>query len=519
MATTQDLLSQARLYQQAGVAAQAEQLYRQALLIDPDHADAHYELGNLLAHHGHFQAAADCYQHVLRLQPAHAEAHNNLGVMLAEQQQTAAAVPWYLKAIAIRPDYAEAYYNLGNAWKEQECLDEAAVRYRQTLELRPGFAGAHLNLGIVLARLGQLADAVTQYHEAMRLSPDGAEAHNNLGLALSHLGRHDEALGQYGRALQLRPLFADAHYNRALSWLTLGNFAQGWPEFEWRWRLAELPPRTFAQPRWDGSPLTGRTILLYSEQGLGDTLQVIRYARLVQDLGGRVLVECQPALIPLLSGIAGIDRLIARGEPLPAFDVHYPLLSLGGLFAQSLGTIPADVPYLRADAERIERWRQELSSLSGFKIGIAWQGSPGYRWDRLRSFPLTCFAPLARLPGLRLVSLQKGPGIEQLTQPRDFDLIDLGAKLDNDGGAFVDTAAALFSLDLVVTPDTALAHLAGALGRPVWVALALAPEWRWFLEREDSPWYPSMRLFRQSSLGDWGDVFERIAVAVRQLVP
>jgi Flp pilus assembly protein TadD len=514
MATAATLLAQARLFLQAGVAAQAEQHYRQAVQADPDCADAHFELGNLLAHHGHFQAGADSYRQVLHLQPDNAEAHNNLGVMLAEQRQFEAALPCYEQALALRPDYAEAHYNLGNALKELDRMEEGAACYARALQLRPGFAGAHLNRGIALARAGRLAEAVTEYQDAQRLRPDWPEGHNNLGLALSHLGRHDEALAEYARALQLRPDFADAHYNRALSWLAQGDFERGWPEFEWRWRLDELPPRPFQQPRWDGSPLAGRTILLHGEQGLGDTIQFIRFARHVKKPGATVLVECQRALIPLLTGVAGVDRLVARGEPLPAFDVHFPLMSLGGLFVKSVAAIPAEARYLAADAGRVEHWRRELSGLPGFKIGIAWQGSRGYRWDRLRSIPLRCFAPLARRPGVTLVSLQKGPGVDQLTPKVGFDVVDLGAHLDNDGGAFQDTAAVLASLDLVVTSDTAFAHLAGALGRPVWVALALAPEWRWLLGREDSPWYSTMRLFRQTCPGDWEGVFQRIAAAL-----
>jgi tetratricopeptide (TPR) repeat protein len=514
MATAATLLAQARLYLQAGVVAQAEQHYRQALQVDPDCADAHFELGNVLAHHGHFQAAADCYLHVLRLQPGNSEAHSNLGVMLAEQRQYEAALSCYEKAIALRPDYAEAHYNLGNALKELDRMEEAAACYARALKMRPGFAGAHLNRGIALARGGRLADAVADYQEALRLRPDWPEGHNNLGLALAHLGQHDEAVAEYARALQLRPDFADAHYNRALSWLAQGDFERGWPEFEWRWRLDDLPPRRFQQPRWEGSPLAGRAILLHAEQGLGDTIQFIRFARHVKGRDATVLVECQSALIPLLTGVAGVDRLIARGETLPAFDVHFPLMSLGGLYTKNVANIPADIPYLAADAARIEHWRRELNGLPGFKIGIAWQGSRGYRWDRLRSIPLQCFAPLARRPGVTLVSLQKGPGVDQLARTMGFDVVDLGGRLDNDGGAFLDTAAVLASLDLVVTSDTALAHLAGALGRPVWVALALAPEWRWLLDREDSPWYPTMRLFRQTSLGDWEGVFQRIAAAL-----
>jgi tetratricopeptide (TPR) repeat protein len=549
MTTARELLARGWGRHQAGAPAEAEQAYRQALQLEPNSAEAwlllgnacqaqgklaeaaaafqqalqlrpvfaegHYQLGNLLAQQRQFREAAACYQQVMRLEPARAEAHNNLGVMWAEQHRFAEALPCYHRAVALLPGYAEAHYNLANTLKELARLDEAVTRYREALRLRPEFAEAHVNLGIALAAQGKPADAVVCYQDALRLRPDHVEAHNNLGLALAHLGQHDQALARYERALQLRPGFADAHYNRALTWLALGNFGQGWAEYEWRWRLAEHPPRPFTQPLWDGTPLHGKTILLHAEQGMGDTIQFIRYAPLVKQRGATVVVECPGTLQPLLAGCRGIDLLVAKGAPLPPFDVHCPLLSLGRLFAAGLAPIPAQVPFLVAEPPRIERWRRELSRLAGFKIGIAWQGSAGYRWDRLRSIPLVHFAALARVAGVRLVSLQKGPGTDQLAAPRDFEILDLGGKLDEEG-AFLDTAALMQSLDLVITSDTAAAHLAGALGRPVWVALSLAPEWRWLWRRPDSPWYPTMRLFRQTRFGDWDEVFACMANELRQ---
>jgi len=465
--------------------------------------------GNLLAQQGRFREAAAYYLHLVKLQPENPVAHNNLGVTFAEQRQFVEALACYENALTVDPHYADAHFNRANAYKAQGRLDEAADSYRSALGLRPGFAEAHLNLGIVLASLGKPADAVVLYQEALRLRPHFVEALNNLGLALAHLGHHDQALAYYQRALEQRPDFADAHYNRALTWLALGRFAPGWAEYEWRWRLPESPPRAFTQPFWDGAPFSGKTILLHSEQGVGDTIQFIRYAPLVKQRGGTVVAECQAGLAPLLAGCRGIDLLVAKGAPVPAFDTHCPLISLGRIFAAGLAPIPAEIPYLVPDAGRVERWRREVIGLGAFTIGIAWQGSPGYRWDRLRSIPLVHFAPLARVPGVRLVSLQKGPGVEQLAG-LDFEVIDLGSKLDEEG-AFVDTAAVIQSLDLVITSDTAVAHLAGALGRPVWVALSLSPEWRWLLARPDSPWYPTMRLFQQQHFGDWGGVFARMA--------
>ncbi len=289
----------------------------------------------------------------------------------------------------------------------------------------------------------------------------------------------------------------------------------GWPEYEWRWRRQDASPPALTQPLWDGSSLQGKSILLYPEQGLGDTLQFIRYAPLVKQTGATVIVQCQPPLLRLLATCAGIDRLLPEGADLPPFDVQAPLLSLPRILRTTLASIPANIPYLSADPDLRARWRQSLSGVADFKVGIAWQGNPGHKRDRQRSVPLAAFAPLAEAPGVRLVSLQKGPGHEQLTELAErLRVLDLTDELED----FADTAALLSNLDLVITVDTAVAHLAGAMGIPVWVALPIVPDWRWLLERQDSPWYPTMRLFRQTAWGDWAGVFERLTGALGQKI-
>jgi hypothetical protein len=308
-----------------------------------------------------------------------------------------------------------------------------------------------------------------------------------------------------------------AHWNRALAWLLMGDYARGWQEYEWRWQRPQTPPRPFRQPRWDGSPLAGRTILLHMEQGLGDMLQFIRYAAPLKRQGATVLVETLKLLVPFFQRCPGVDQVFAEGEALPDFDVHAPLMSLPALLATTLETVPAEVPYLFAEEELVARWARELGSEPGFKIGVVWQGNPHHGWDHFRSFPLAQLAPLAELPGVRLYSLQRGPGAEQLaTLNGRFPVTDLAGRWADPFVSLRELAAVMANLDLVVTADTAPAHLAGALSVPAWVALAAVADWRWLLGREDSPWYPTLRLFRQDRLGDWGPVFHRLAADIRR---
>ena len=343
----------------------------------------------------------------------------------------------------------------------------------------------------------------------------GRTGSNNYGTTLAAQGRSNEALAAFAHALRLRPDYPEAHWHQALTWLQQGDMARGWPEYEWRWKRRRARPRRLREPLWDGSNLEGKAILLWCEQGLGDSLQFIRYAPLVKGRGGSVVVECPAKLMNILFSCAGIDQLVPQDQQLPPFDVHAPLLTLPGIFGTRLHSIPAEAPYLNADDSHVARWRDELAGLDGspapFRIGIVWQGNPKHRWDRHRSIPLEQFLPLARLGGVRLYSLQKGAPAEDLVYfTRRHGLVDLAPKLED----FTDTAAAMKCLDLIITCDSAPAHVAGALGVPAWVALAAMSDWRWLKDRDDSPWYPTLRLFRQRKLGDWCEVFERITAAL-----
>jgi tetratricopeptide (TPR) repeat protein len=492
--------------------AEAEACLRQALHLQPGHVGAHYNLADVIRSQGRYEEAAAGYRHTLQLNPGHVYAHFGLGEALRRLGRFAEAEACYREVVRLQPQFALGHNSLGTALWQQGRFAEAADCYRAALRLDPHLVEAPNNLGCALKDLGRLDEAAACFRQALQMNPGFPPAHRNLGNALKTQGRLDEALSCYDKSLQLDPNYPEGHVGRAEILLLRGDFAGGWAEYEWRWRCPDLPPREFRQPPWDGAPLAGKTILLHAEQGLGDIMQFIRYAARVKQRGGTVLVETPPELLPLLARCRGADRWLARGEPLPDFDCHAPLMSLPHILGTTLATVPADVPYLFADETLVARWRAELRAGPGFKVGINWRGKAAQPLECYRGIPLHHFAPLARLPGVRLYSLQKGPGQEELrAAAQHFPITDLGGRLDEAAGAFMDTAAVMKGLDLVITSDTSIAHLAGGLGVPVWVGLWSPPEWRWLLDRADSPWYPTLRLFRQETPGDWGGVLARRA--------
>ena len=464
-----------------------------ALTLDPQAAVYHANLGVAFEALGQLDNAAASYQQALTLRPRDADTHYNLGNVLRKQQKWEEAVRHYRQALQLTPRYAEAHCNLGLALAAQGNLEEAVAHHEESLRHSPHSAEYHNNLGVTLALQDRLDEAVACHRQALRIDPHFAPAQYSLGCALQRQYKVDEALECYHQAIRLVPDYAEAHWNRSLLWLARGDFEQGWPEYEWRWTQPGFTKRHEEFPLWNGSELNGRTILLHAEQGLGDTLQMIRFIPLVVQRGCNVIVECQPPLVRLLSGMPEIDRIVPQGSPLPAFDVQAPLLSLPGIFRTSQNTIPAMVPYLQPDPALVDQWRRELQKISDvksadvghrtsdiervFKIGIAWQGNPAFAGDRQRSIPLEFFAALAQLEGVRIFGLQKGSGTDQLKNVQTkFAVHDLGSRLDKNGAAFVDTAAVMMSLHLVITADTAIAHLAGALGVPVWVGLPMVPD-------------------------------------------
>ncbi|HTU24958.1 MAG TPA: tetratricopeptide repeat-containing glycosyltransferase family protein [Pirellulales bacterium] len=498
---------------------EAEILYRRAMAIGPNYSQAYYNLGRCLVEQEKLNEAVTPLERALALDPNHADAtdaHYNLGNILAKQGNLAGAATQYELVLARNPAHAGAHHNLGLLLEQQGELERAAARFREALAIQPDFTLAHYSLGNLLAKKGALADAATHYRQAISLRPDYPEAHYALGNVAWISGHLDEALAHYQQAVTFRTSYGEAWWGLAACYLVMGDYQRGWQAHERRANVPGLEPRD-SFPRWSGEPLVGRSLLLLPEQGLGDTVQFIRYARALKERGARVVLACPPALGRMLASQADIDEVFILGsaEDLPDCDFYLPLLSAPWVLGTTAATIPGDVPYLTADPRLTDAWRAELAG-GEFKIGIAWQGSPDYYLDRWRSIPLAAFAPLAAVPGVRLISLQKGFGSEQIAMV-DFPVLDIAGRLDNEAGPFMDTAAVIQTLDLVVTPDTVLAHLAGALGARVWTALAFSPDWRWLRDRDDTPWYPSMRLFRQMTFGDWSAVFARMAGEVQAL--
>jgi Flp pilus assembly protein TadD len=480
----------------------------------PDSADGRNNLGLALLDAGRPAEAEQEFRESIRLTPARSEVLNNLGVSLTRQDRLVEAADRFRAALRLRPEYPEAIQNLANALRRLGETDLAIPLYRRALELKSDLPGCRNNLALALKTCGEYAAAIEELSKAAAADPRDADVRNNLGVTLADADRVPEAVRCLEEVVSLRPEDHESRRNLALVRLLAGDYQRGWVDYEARLRCAGVNSQS-RSPRWEGDDLRGRSILLYTEQGFGDTLQFVRYAPLVKARGGRVVVECSPDLVPVLRSCPGIDEFVGPNTNGTRTDLSVPLLSLPFLFRTTLATIPAAVPYLTPEADRVARWRWHLRNVGGIRVGIAWRGSPTNGGDPIRSAPLSAFRPLAEVPGVQLISLQQTDGVEELSGAA-FHVapLDLGRQIDRPGERFTDSAAVMACLDLVVTVDTALAHLAGAIGIPVWIALPFACDWRWLRGRSDNPWYPSARLFRQPRPGAWDEVFSAIAVAV-----
>ena len=484
--------------------------YDRALALRPDIAEILYNRGNALLALRRPAEALASYDRALTIKPDHVAALNNRGLALLGLHRPADALASFDRALAIQPDHVRSLNNRGNTLQELKRPAEALASYERALAVRGDHAEALYNRGVVLKSLQRPAEALASFDEALSIQPNHVDALNNRGLVLRDLDRSLEALASFDRALSIDPGHAEIHSNRSCLRLLLGDFERGWEEFEWRWRVPDFASwrRDFAQPPWLGdAPLAGRTILLHAEQGFGDAIQFARYAPLVAASGAKVVLEVPPPLTALCASLAGVSSVVGRGEQLPEFDCHCPLLSLPLAFGTRLETIPATVGYLSAAQDRVVKWRQRLPETPMRRVGIAWAGNSGFKGDQSRSIGLARFSPLLSIAGIEFVSLQKDLRAEDRDILRDNPHV---VRVDDAIEDFADTAAILSAVDLVITSDTAVAHLAGAMGKPIWVLLQHVADWRWLRERGDNPWYPTARLFRQPKIDDWESVIARV---------
>ncbi|MGB6538336.1 MAG: tetratricopeptide repeat protein, partial [Xanthobacteraceae bacterium] len=472
-----------------------------------------HRAGPLLALSRHDEALASCNR-ALALNPRHAVAHYNRGVLLTGLARAAEAVTSYDAAIALNPGYIDALLNRSNLQEKLGRHADAAESAERIIALKPDHASAWNNRGNALLGLGRHADAIASYEKSLALNPASGECYYNYGNALVEVLRVAESLPYYEKALTLRTDHPDIPFNEGLARLLLGDLPRGLERYEGRFVKTEQAPvkRTFKAPMWEGGDLAGKTILLHSEQGHGDTIQFARYAPLIARTGAKVLLEVQRNLKSLLAGVDGVAAVFGRdeqgrSEKLPDFDCHQYLISVARVLGTELHTIPAEIPYVRAPADRLDAWRQRLPPREGLRVGLTWSGNAEVKTDVRRSIGLPALAALADVPGVQFVSLHREVRAEHAQALREFGgMIQFGGELRD----FADTAAVISELDLVISTDTAVAHLAGALGKPLWLLLMFSPDWRWLLEREDSPWYPTARLYRQTRIGDWPGVVERV---------
>jgi Flp pilus assembly protein TadD len=517
---------------------------RKAVRLTPQSDSTHYNLGIVLRALRRLDEALECYDRALAINKNDAEIWNTRGSVLKDLKRFNEAIASFKQALTIKPDFLAALHNCANAYQALDLLDEALTTCDKAISVNPGFAEAWSNRGLILQKLGRSDEALSSFDNALEIEPRHVPALNgrghllfmldrfpealscldkalsadpsnpdtlsNRGAALQGLRRIEEAQASFERALAVDPGHANAHWNEALLRLALGDFRPGWMNYEWRWKKEDRQPtpRDFSQPVWNGSqPIGGKTILLHAEQGLGDTLQFCRYIPVVAQLGAKIALEIPRPLKRLLSQLESMASIVVAGEPLPPFDYHCPLLSLPLAFKTEPETIPVGVPYLKSDPQIASSQQNRIPEIPRLRVGLAWSGNPKQITNRRRSIALDRLAPLLSLTGIRFVSLQTDVPAEDANLLRGVPCF---THIGPDLGDFAEVAAIVAQLDLIITVDTSFAHLAGALGKPVWILLSYAPDWRWMYDREDSPWYPTARLFRQPAIGDWESVVDHV---------
>jgi len=496
--------------------------FDKAIAFKPDYAEAYNNRGLALQQRKQFAAAMADHDKAIAIKPDFAEAYYNRGVVLGEMKQFEAAIADFDKAIAIKPDYAAAYNKRGLARQQRKQLEAALADHDKAIAIRPDLAEAYNNRALALIELKRFDAAIADYGTAVSLSPDYADAYHNRGVAFHELKQLGAAIADYDKAISLRPDAAGTYWNKALTLLLAGDFEAGFKLYEWRWKHPDLnmAPRALAQPLWRGdAPLDGKTLLLHSEQGLGDTIQFCRYASLAARAGAQVILQVPPPLVGLLNGLEGVSQVLAEGEPLPPFDYHSPLLSLPLAFKTVLATVPDATPYLHADPAKRRAWQERTGERRKPRVGIVWSGgvrpgqAGGWGVREMRNIPLDAFARALNGIDIDFFSLQKGDPAEAEIRGHELVYWPRG-NFHNFAGEikdFSDTAALIANLDLVISVDTATAHLAAALGKPTWILNRFDTDWRWLLDRDDSPWYRALKLYRQDESRRWEPVLQRVA--------
>ena len=501
---------------QSGNLDQAARACEDVLRAEPNRADALKILSGIRYMEGRLDEALGILQRAAGIDANDPRVQANLGSILTRMNRSDEAIAHFQRAITIEPKYAEAHYNLGATLGALDRFEEALACYDKVLAIIPTHSRTLINKGAALSALNRQDEAIACYDKILANDPAYAEAETNRGTALQWLNRVDEAIARYDTAIAARPHDAYAHWNKGLAALYGGDFETGWREYEWRWAKPDFAAnkRDYPQPQWRGeSDVSGKTILLFSEQGLGDTIEFCRYATLLAERGATVLLEVQAPLVPLLKTLPGVAGVFARGDALQPFDLQCPIMSLPLAFKTDLATIPAKIPYLAPSPAKTALWRSKLGAKTKPRIGLAWSGSPTQKNDRNRSTTLERLAPLLAESRFEFHVLQKDiRDVDRATLARFPDLRVHGDDLND----FDDTAALTGAMDLTVSVCTSILHLAGAMGKPAWAMLTFSPDWRWLMERDDSPWYPGMRLFRQTKVGDWDGVVARVRAALEK---
>ena len=511
----QKLFTQGLVTHQQGKLSEAKAIYEQILKMQPNNFSALQLMGAMYTQTKNHLQAIEFLSKAIKINPRFAPCYNNIGLALKELKRLDEALASYDKAISIKPDYAEAHYNRGNVLKELIRLDEALGSYDKAISIKPDYAKAYSNRGIALKELKLLDEALVSYDKAISIKPDFAEAYSNRGIVLQELKRINEALASHDKAISIKPVYAESHWNKSITLLLDGQFAQGWQEYEWRWKKDTFtsPKRNFPQPLWLGEqPLKDKTILLHAEQGVGDTIQFLRYVSLVKALGCQVILEVPKKLISLVQELNNFDLLVEQGKSLPPFDYHCPLMSLPLAFKTEISTIPQPAKYLYAPMDRLNQIKEEIEKRNiGGKllIGISWR-SVAKASGESRSIDLKILIESLGQEEVQYINLQYGDVTTEIEEIKNTLEVEIFQSTVNNYDDMAGFSALIDACDVIVSIDNTTVHLAGALGKNTKVMLPFIADWRWLLDRDDSPWYPSAKLYRQEKIGNWHGVLEKV---------